>query len=290
MKEEKFFDADGFYQFIVESNCILHREGVEYGRQAVEGLVKDLSFDQELKVLDLACGGNPISICQILSSFNDVSFDYTGIDINPGQVKLASTKFEFPVNVKHVNIIEGDAWNFPDFISQTRYDIIFTGLNLHHGSPRELFVLFRCILKRLKPGGVFINHDMYRPVDKTYIIRPEANPKDPSESYLMIPKKDLELENIPEFNFKGIPYSEVGDDDWRLEFLDGFSRVLKERGGDEIGIKSACAHVYARDFCLTPYEMKVIADSAGFISVVKDYEFSSEPLKKYYATIIGKVA
>ena len=181
------------------------------------------------------------------------------------------------------------AWNFPESILKSKYDIVFTGLNLQHGSPGELFVLFRRILKILKPEGVFINHDMYRPTDKTYIIRPHANPKDPSESYLMIPEKDLESETIPEFKFEGIPYSEVGDEDWRLEFLDGFSSVLKERGGDEIGIKSACAHVYARDFCLTPYEMKVIADSAGFISVVKDYEFSSEPLKKYYATIIAKM-
>jgi len=289
MKEEKFFDADGFYQFIVESNCILHREGVEYGRQAVEGLVEDLNFDQEVRVLDLACGGNPISICQILSSFKEASFSYTGIDINPGQVKLASTKFEFPANVKHVNIIEGDAWNFPDSISQSKYNIIFTGLNLHHGSPRELFVLFKRILRILNPNGVFINHDMYRPVDKTYIIRPEANPKDPSESYLMIPKKDLENEIIPEFKFEGISYSEIDKSDWRLEFLDGFSNVLKERGGDEVGIKSACAHVYARDFCLTSNEMKIIADSAGFRSVVRDYEFSNEPLKKYYATIIARM-
>jgi SAM-dependent methyltransferase len=289
MKEEKFFDADGFYQFIVESNCILHREGVEYGRKAVEELVGNLNHDQEIKVLDLACGGNPISICQVLSFFKEVSFSYTGIDINPGQVKLASTQFKFPENIKQVDILEGDAWNFPESILKSKYDIVFTGLNLHHGSPCELFVLFKRILRILNPNGVFINHDMYRPVDKTYIIRPHANPKDPSESYLMIPEKDLESETIPEFKFEGIPYSEVGDDDWRLEFLDGFSSVLKERGGDEIGIKSACAHVYARDFCLTPYEMKVIADSAGFISAVKDYEFSSEPLKKYYATIIAKM-
>jgi SAM-dependent methyltransferase len=286
MKDERFFDADGFYQFLVEKNVLLHKEAVKFGIDAVTAMLAKQEAKPQITVLDLACGGAPLSICKILEKFPDVCVSYRGLDINSGQVRLAQS-FSYPANFCGVNVVEGDAWDLSN-IESGSIDIIFTGLNLHHGSPGELYVLAREIRRTLQNDGVFINHDMYRPKNETYLRRPDYNLQDAAESYLMMPTDRVANSSSPDFNFPGNDYSLDYRDDWRLTFLAAFRRVLLERGGDEIGIDSACNHVFARDFCLSTDEMTHIFETAGFVVSVHDYSESSEPLKSYYASLICK--
>ncbi|MCZ6671918.1 MAG: class I SAM-dependent methyltransferase, partial [Verrucomicrobia bacterium] len=249
--DKKFFDEDGFYQFVVSSNVLLHKEAVEFGRTAVDSLIRRIEPKQDLEILDLACGGSPVIINEIMSGFPDVSFRYTGIDINPGQVKSASSVFQFSDNVLQKCIIEGNAWDFPESVSRSKYHLIFTGLNLHHGTPSELFVLFKQALQVLRPDGIFLNHDLYRPADRIYVHRPDQNPNDETESYLMIPQSVVESSGPPNFEFGGVSLDRIGEDDWRLDLLEKLRRILSNRGGDEVGINEACAHMYAKDFALS---------------------------------------
>ena len=90
MKNEKIFSKNGFYQFVVQTNLMFHTETIEIGVQILNNWIQKQNPKQPIRVLDLACGGLPISITQILGHFKDVDFEYFGVDINPDQIELAN--------------------------------------------------------------------------------------------------------------------------------------------------------------------------------------------------------
>ena len=69
MRREKLFSNQGFYPFIVESNVLLHREAIEQGCLMFERLLKQRAPERPVRVLDLACGGEPVVMASIMESF-----------------------------------------------------------------------------------------------------------------------------------------------------------------------------------------------------------------------------
>lgn len=287
MRNEQLFSKGGFYQFIVQSNTILHKEAAKEGHAAITRLLKKTN-KKRIALLDLACGGMPISICRMVESFQDISFDYTGIDINPDQVQAAQTEFAYPQNFSSTEIIEGNAWVLSDLIKQNKqYDVIFTGMNLHHGIAEEICCLMLQVKSLLSSAGIFINHDLYRPIGKDYIKRPSTNPDNQLESFAMISPELICAYQTPTFSIPTIMANQSYTD-WRNEFLDKYVQVLAERGGDPVGIQATADHVRQRDFSLNTNEMKQVCEKAGLGVDIYPYSTSPEPLKDYYALIVAQ--
>src|SRR3990167_5545250 len=99
MKNERVFSAGGFYSFVVKSNALLHSGATSAGKKIIGQWLCKRPPTKPLRVLDLACGSLPISISEIMGSFGGHTFNYTGVDINPDQVRLAINEFKFPQNV-----------------------------------------------------------------------------------------------------------------------------------------------------------------------------------------------
>ncbi|MBY0356733.1 MAG: class I SAM-dependent methyltransferase [Candidatus Obscuribacterales bacterium] len=287
MRNEQLFSKGGFYQFIVQSNAILHKEAAQAGHEAIARFLKTTN-KKHIALLDLACGGMPISICRMVESFKDVSFDYTGIDINPDQVQAAQNEFTYPPNFNSVDIIEGNAWVLSNLIEQNKhYDVIFTGMNLHHGTAEEICCLLLQVKSLLSSDGIFINHDLYRPQGKDYIKRPSTNPDNELESFAMISPELIGSYKTPNFSIPAITANQ-SHSDWRNEFLDTYVKVLAERGGDQAGIQATADHVRQRDFSLNTNEMKQVCEKAGLGVTIYPYRTSLEPLKDYYALIVAQ--
>ncbi len=263
MRREKLFSNDGFYPFIVESNVLLHREAIDAGRQMVELLLNRRAPEQPVTVLDLACGGEPVVIAKIMESFQDRCFHYTGVDINPDQVEQARSVFNFPDNVAEVRINEGTAWDFRTAELTCKYDVIFMGMNLHHGTPEEIYYLANRIDELLDNDGIFINHDCFRPDDQPYLRRPDFNPEDPAESFQLLDKDVLSSITQPSFTFDEVD-SGATEPDWRLRYRQSLSMTATERGGDKAGIESMNQHVNLRDYPISLQEFRKIFESAGF--------------------------
>jgi len=49
--------------------------------------------------------------------------------------------FKFPDNVTSVRILEGNAWNLGPLPISYAYDLIYSGMSLHHGTREELLYL-----------------------------------------------------------------------------------------------------------------------------------------------------
>ena len=168
MKQEKTFTKNGCYTFVLESNLLLHKQVADRARKFLSGWLLDKPADKPVRLLDLACGGAPVSISSTIAAFPEHVFHYTGIDINPDQAE-AARRFQFPKNVVKIVVLEGNAWDFSSLPLDEEYDVIFTGLNIHHGSPEEIYCLLLQCKTKLSQDGMFINHDFYRPGNSAYL-------------------------------------------------------------------------------------------------------------------------
>ena len=286
MKNEKAFSKNGFYKFVLDSNLMLHQHVAAAGTQVLTDWLKSQPLQKQIAVLDLACGGEPVSISKMLNNFPQRIFHYTGIDINSDQIEHAKTQFKFPDNVKTINLIEGDAWNI-EFLPDKKFDIIFTGMNLHHGTPEEIHCLLLQSVKKLSPSGIFINHDEYRPKHLPYLRRPNANPQNPSESFTMIQDNLLAAYQSTSLTFKEANPS--NDSDWRATiFIEPYIEALKLRGAHSQGIKEVVSHVMTRDFPISVLEMEAIVDKAGFTYSYIDLKAQNEPLEQFFALIVAR--
>jgi len=282
MKTEKAFSKNGFYMFVLESNLMLHEHVARRGGQFLSNWLVGTPGNQSLQVLDLACGGTPIAISKILETCSAWTFHYTGIDINPDQIAAAKT-FQFPTNVSGASFIEGNAWDLFSLPLRDQYDIVFIGMNLHHGSPEEIYCLLLQVATKLSDKAVLINHDFYRPVDLPYLRRPNVNPKDASESFAMIDderlaKLDLKVSDV-------VTEQEIGQTDWRSGFIQRYVAALHEKGAPESGIEEVVTHVMSRDFPLSVSEMSVLAGKAGFEMTLLDLDATDQPLGQYFSLV-----
>lgn len=279
MKNEKVFSKNGFYTFVLESNLLLHKHVAARGQKLLSQWLSEHSHQDPVKLLDIACGGNPVSVSTILSAFPEQIFHYTGVDINPDQVEATRTKFQFPENVHKVTVLEGNAWDFSTLPLENNYDIIFTGLNLHHGTPEEIYCLLLQCRKKLASNGLFINHDFYRPAQAAYLRRPQVNPSNPKESFAMISNETLAKFPIAGFNFPEAKYSP--ESDWRKDYVNRAVEFLKTQHAEESGIQEMLDHVMNHDFPISVPEMTQLTEKAGFALEELNLDAANQPLEKY---------
>jgi hypothetical protein len=283
MKQEKAFSRNGFYMFVLESNVMLHDHAAVRGQQLLTDWCKKHSTaGATIRVLDLACGGTPCSIARMMAGCPQYKFSYTGIDINPDQIEAVRT-FQFADNVVETKMLEGNAWDLSMLSSNEKFDIIFTGMNTHHGTPEEIFCLLLQVKERLTLHGMYINHDLFRPVDEPHCPRPDFNPDNPTESFAMVPEDVLARYHADKLSS---PIEAVNNPpDWRKAFLDKYVIALRERGAHESGIKEVVEHVSRRDFPISTTDYRFIANHCGFDLEVLDLEAAGEPLEAWFSMV-----
>ena len=120
MRHEAVFGKGGGYGLVVEKNVLLHHEAIRTGIRIIAQWMKRRKLARPIRILDLACGGSPVISGALMAAFSSVKFQYTGIDINPGQVD-AARRFKFAKNVKG-NILDGDAWGLDAIPAHQRFD------------------------------------------------------------------------------------------------------------------------------------------------------------------------
>jgi len=283
MRREKLFSKDGCYSRVVESNVLLHDEVVSYGIRVVQALVKNHDPAQTIKVLDLACGAEPVSITEILNHFPDRRFSYTGIDINPDQVSFAQHQFRYPANIQETIILEGNAWDPCSSIPQGQFDMIFMGLNLHHGTPEEVYYLATQLSTILNRRGVFISHDVYRPDDQAYQRRPDHHPANNDESFRLLEPGLVESIQLPD-----VTQNELGSDTpmakWRQDYNELIHQTLIERGVGQACADATYQHTTVRDYPISLRDFRYIFAQADKDLNVKSIRYGhSQPLMDYIA-------
>lgn len=283
MRKEKLFSKDGCYSRVVESNALFHREAIVYGSHVIKALLENYDSTQTIKVLDLACGAEPVSITQMLSNFPDRNFSYTGIDINPDQVDYANHQFQFPENVDKINIYEGNAWDPKSCSLQEEYDIIFMGLNLHHGIPEEVYYLATQISTLLSPQGVYINHDVYRPNDQPYQRRPDHNPDNINESFRLLDPTLIDGIVLPDVT-QDEQAQNAPDAKWRLTYSELLRQTLINQGAGLECADSTYNHVNMRDYPISLNDFNYIfkqADNELNVQIIR--YGNTHPLMDYIA-------
>lgn len=274
MRHEPVFDADGTYQQTVEGNVLLHQEAAAVGSAIVAEWLPKRGTRVPIRVLDLACGGKPVIIAAIMAAFPTHQFAYTGVDLNRDQLDRIRG-FAFPPNVQ-AEILEGDVWSLDTLPFDAPFDLVFIGLNTHHAVPEELSFAAQHIARHLRPDGLFLNHDLFRPERFAYLRRPDVSPTDPSKHLRAIPVEKLRDIRIP---------IEESRQEWREEFLRLDAACLRTVGIHEAAIDITLAHIRERDFPVSTEEMTNILRQAGFRVVVHDYQRTDHPLRDYLALV-----
>lgn len=278
MRQERVFDADGIYQRVVDGNVLMHREAIATGQPILAQWLAHRPTDRPVRVLDLACGGKPLIIASWMAAFPEHTFEYTGIDLNLDQLNRVRTAFVFPPNVR-TKIVEGDAWALDAMPNDGAFDLIFIGLNTHHATAEEIAFAARYIARLLAPGGLFLNHDLFRPTRFTYVRRPAGSTTDLTKRLSLILAEKLAGITIP--------LSE-STTEWREEFLRLDAECLRECRIGEEGIAATMEHIRERDYPISTAEMAAILTSAGLIARVHPYEPSSHRLQEYLALIVAR--
>jgi len=292
MKRERVFSKDGSYELCLSSNALMHREAAELGVELLGEVLKnyDRTNKKTLHVLDLACGGMPVTLADILESFPEQQFSYTGIDINRDQTENLRNHFEFSDNVRSVTTITGTAWDLSQADVQPhlreKYDIIFSGFNLHHGTPEELHFLARQLHALLDQRGVFFNVDEYRPNETVYVRRPDNSLDNSGESFLMVePSKiasNAYSSDFAEANFEETP-------PWKHRLLRLLRKAMLDGGGEATAVESLLDHVRKRDYPVSANEVSTIFQAAGFTANT-DYHsdhYPDIPLAQYFAMLVA---
>lgn len=281
MRREELFSRSGFYGFLLKINVLLHREATHDAIEAARPVLARWEKNQPIAVLDLACGGWPLAIADVIAAFPDRTFHYTGVDINPDQIALAESTFPFPANVTVKRLLEGNAWQLDELDLEPAYTLIFSGMNLHHGTPAEVAYLGRQVQHRLLPGGRFISHDVYRPDEAPYFPRPMIID---GESAALVDPVCLASTSLPVIQV--VQQREANEPDWRRDYLERMRRTLLEQGADSEGADSTVRHMRSRDYPISTRELRSIMVQLGFEVQTQRYDLTSEPLGPYIATCI----
>lgn len=281
MHKEQLFSDGGYYRFLLDSNVLLHREAVAATNAVLSDWLTRRGNSETLRVLDLACGGMPIAVCEALAKLAPRHIAYTGIDINADQVRTARV-FAHPSNIVDWRIIEGSAWELPEAVLGRHFDIVYSGMNLHHATAEELQFLAQQLRRVLAPDGVFISHDVYRPERERYVPRPAVNPRDPNESFRLVHPGTLARAGISEPDADSDVDAQHGG--WREDYLGRMRATLLARGADPVGAEETVAHMRERDFPVSVAELSELFGRAGF-QVGELHLNSDEPLAPYVAFV-----
>jgi len=278
MRKEPLFSRYGYYGFLLDSNALLHREAVVAARHVLGEFLRARSLQAEVRVLDLACGGLPITLSEAMGAFPGQTFDYTGVDINTDQVELAS-RFRFANNVTASLPIEGNAWEPSLLDVSAGFDLVYSGMNLHHGTPEEIHFLAMELRKIMRRPGLFISHDVYRPDDTLYRRRPDRNPENPAESWQLVDSRRLSRYRA---GVCGIAEDgERAEPSWRRDYLQRMHETLLARGGEPDGAQSTVAHMRERDYPISLAEFRAVFTEQGFEVSNRRYDAPGEPMAPY---------
>jgi len=285
LRTEELFSRSGFYHFLLESNALLHREASAAVQAALAPVISRAANEQPLAVLDLACGGWPVTVAETMAAFPDQVFHYTGVDINPDQVESAAKSFAFPANVREIEVIEGNAWNLHPLGLAGGYALIFSGMNLHHGTPEEIFYLAQQVRLLLDSIGLFFSHDVYRPDNLLYRRRPVVNPENPSDSMALVePERLAKLRLLQQRICEDSGPEEPA---WRRDYIQRMRGLLIERGAAHAGVESTAQHMWQKDFPVSVEEFRRIFEQLGY--VVRAHRFTERdgPLGPYVADCVA---
>ncbi len=280
MRREPLFNRSGYYRFLLDVNALLHREAAAAATAVLEDGTRTVPSDRPLRVLDLACGGLPLTISAVMGAFPGRRFTYTGIDLNPDQVAQAAG-FRFPDNVVASRLLEGNAWDLDGLGLEDGFDLVYSGMNLHHGTPEEIRFLGLQLRSLLIRPGLVLSHDVYRPDAAPYRRRPDADPDNPRESWRLVAPGRLREAGIAPVV---LPEDGAAEDpSWRIDYLERMSQTLLARGGDPEGTASTLAHMRERDYPISPRELSGIFTDLGYRVQTRHYDAPDEPMAPYIA-------
>ena len=285
MRHEAIFSKNGFYEFVLSCNVLMHREAVKRASEVIGRFLRTRPSKKIVAVLDLACGGTPVTISSVLSNCAPQAFTYTGIDINPDQVEVARSTHAYPKNVTRVHILEGNAWDMGTLALDGPYDVVFSVMNLHHGTPEEIYYLGQQLRELLSDGGLFISHDVYRPANELYQRRPSANPTNTAESFRLVDEAALSQAKVPTFALPA--YVGSSEPVWRSDYFERMRCALIDRGADAAGAEATTHHMRERDYPVSVSELCMIFERLGFKTRGLRYEHSKEPLAPYIAMSVA---
>ncbi|MFA4971036.1 MAG: class I SAM-dependent methyltransferase [bacterium] len=254
MKNEKVFSNGGFYQVVLTSNALLHTEAAKIGTNIVSKWLRTQHNSEPVRILDLACGGTPYTVLQIINGNDDYKFEYCGIDINPDQVAKASQTLECLKNVIRFEVLEGDIWNISALNLDRKFDLIFVGMNLHHGSSSQIKDLFIRMIPHFAASGLFLNHDLYKPEICSTVLT-----------------------------------NKLSDSDWRKIFIDEQKAYLRQYNVDEKGLAENAVHIMKYDHPLSLTEAVALIANAGFTVKTHQMTAFNHLLGKYFAVIEAKL-
>ena len=291
MRREAFFSGDSPYDVMLRVNLLLHDEAATLVTRRLEALSRRRPDDHVIEILDLACGV-PLTIVDAVENLPDRRFGYTGVDIHPDQVRKAR-ELPMPGNVVASRIINGSAWDLTHLANPARrtqsmrrtrqpgtsdrhaqlkraghgalpttYDFVFVGMNLHHGTPEEIWLLATQLRSLLAPDGCLTNHDCYRPEGVAYVRRPATTLEDGKRAPLhMVNPQVLAEAAPPSFHFEEAIEARPA---WRADLIDRLLDGYLSAGGDEAGAEVTASHSWARDFPLSVTEMRTVLEAAGY--------------------------
>lgn len=276
MHDARIFSTGGIYGFVVAQNLLAHREAADRLATYVERWLQGRRGNRRLRVLDLACGGQPVTVCELLRRHPECSAEYWGIDIHPDQVAAARAFTGYPDNVEDITISEGNAWLPANHVTGP-FDLIYSGLNFHHAVPEELVFLAQQLRPLMHPDALLLNHDMYRPTRCRYLRRPA----DPQRA--LVPNERLQQITMP---CALAPQSAAEFPDWRLELVDSYCQHLARCGADPANIQETRTHILDYDFPVSLPEMAALWESAGYTNVTTlPLTIAAIPLREYLGVI-----
>lgn len=286
MRRERLFSQGGFYSFIVDSNVLLHQEAIARGGALLAEQWAGRPATRPLRLLDLACGGLPVTTAAWMAGFAERPVHYSGVDINPDQIAAAG-HFPFPAHVRVDKLLEGSAWDLRGLDLAPPYDLIYMGMNLHHATPEEIHFLGRQLGQLLAEDGLFVNHDWFRPATEPYQRRPDAAPEPGGESYLLVATAALAEAGVPEFGFPEQAWTPAAPA-WKARYRDDIVELLIRRGGDPEGARSSGQHIQERDYPVSVPEAIEALSRAGLRVSAQDYAASGAPLGEYFAMLVAR--
>ena len=282
MRREVFFSGDSPYDVLVRGNVLLHRQASQELARRLRSVVEKWPVSASVEVLDLACGGFPDTLATVMAGFPQQHFRYTGVDINKEQVEKAR-QYPFADNVES-EVLEGSAWDLLPLFSRAPFDLIFVGLNWHHGTPEELWFMARQAHALLTTDGCLVNHDCYRPDDAPHVSRPENSDEDGKRCALaLVDSVALNAAKVPQLNIQALPAGTSTE--WRSDLITRLERGYLDNGGSTSGARILTAHSARRDFPLSVADALHILEMVGFEVVAHRYDPLDGPLAKYLAML-----
>ncbi len=286
MRREAMFSGERPYDILVASDVLQHGEAAIRVAAHLASIVESHSSPEPIKILDLACGRDPVITAAAVREHPGQRFAYIGVDINPQQIDLAHGVM-FPGNVIAAELIEGSAWDLSHLAGRGPFDIVFVGLNWHHGTPEEIWFLAQQVRELLAPGGCLINHDCYRPESELYLRRPRMAVEHGQEVSLdQVPGEALASAAVPDFGFVE---TVDGNDapEWKSDLIDRLERAYREGGGSDAGAGILCDHSWVRDFPVSVTEVRTVLEAAGFAVEVERYAPDAS-LAPYLALLVAR--